>query len=65
MPYAPGARHHDRVDEFTHAESIHVEADPRTVWDVVSDVTRTGEWSWEDYLPPINRSLQELVAAYS
>jgi hypothetical protein len=41
----PGTRHHDRVDEYTHAESIHVEADPRTVWDVVSDVTRTGEWS--------------------
>ena len=27
--------------------------------------TRRGEWSWEDYLPPINRGLQELVAAYS
>ena len=45
-------RHHDRVDDaqpgpddFTHAGSIHVDADPRTVWDVVSDVTRTGEWS--------------------
>jgi hypothetical protein len=33
------------VDEFTHAESVHVDADPRAVWDVVSDVTRTGEWS--------------------
>ncbi|NMO93093.1 SRPBCC family protein [Actinomycetospora sp. TBRC 11914] len=33
------------MDEFTHAESIHVDADPRAVWDVVSDVTRTGEWS--------------------
>jgi hypothetical protein len=50
----PARRHHDRVDDtqptagpgdFTHAESIHVDADPRTVWDVVSDVTRTGEWS--------------------
>jgi polysaccharide pyruvyl transferase WcaK-like protein len=27
--------------------------------------TRTGEWSWEDYLPPMNSSLRELVAAYS
>jgi len=27
--------------------------------------TRTGEWSWEDYLPPMNNSLHELVAAYS
>jgi len=27
--------------------------------------TRTGEWSWEDYLPPMNASLHQLVAAYS
>jgi len=27
--------------------------------------TRRGEWSWEDYLPPISPSLHELVAAYS
>ena len=27
--------------------------------------TRTGEWSWEDYLPPMNDSLRQLVAAYS
>jgi polysaccharide pyruvyl transferase WcaK-like protein len=27
--------------------------------------TRKGEWSWEDYLPPMNASLQQLVAAYS
>ncbi|MGA8761757.1 MAG: polysaccharide pyruvyl transferase family protein [Candidatus Sulfotelmatobacter sp.] len=27
--------------------------------------TRTGEWSWEDYLPPMNPCLRELVAAYS
>jgi polysaccharide pyruvyl transferase WcaK-like protein len=27
--------------------------------------TRRGEWSWEDYLPPTNASLRELVAAYS
>jgi polysaccharide pyruvyl transferase WcaK-like protein len=27
--------------------------------------TRRGEWSWEDYLPQINSSLQQLVAAYS
>jgi polysaccharide pyruvyl transferase WcaK-like protein len=27
--------------------------------------TRTGEWNWEDYLPPMNPCLRELVAAYS
>jgi polysaccharide pyruvyl transferase WcaK-like protein len=27
--------------------------------------TRRGEWSWEDYLPPMNASLQQLVSAYS
>jgi len=27
--------------------------------------TRTGEWSWEDYLPPMNASLRQLVGAYS
>ena len=27
--------------------------------------TRSGEWSWEDYLPPMNASLRQLVAAYS
>jgi len=27
--------------------------------------TRRGEWSWEDYLPPMGPSLHELVAAYS
>jgi polysaccharide pyruvyl transferase WcaK-like protein len=27
--------------------------------------TRTGEWSWEDYLPPMNAGLRQLVAAYS
>lgn len=27
--------------------------------------TRSGEWSWEDYLPPMNQSLRELAAAYS
>jgi polysaccharide pyruvyl transferase WcaK-like protein len=26
--------------------------------------TRRGEWSWEDYLPPMNQNLRELVAAY-
>lgn len=41
--------------EFDHSDSIHVAADPQAVWDVVSDVTRTGEWSpvcvrcvWDD-----------------
>jgi hypothetical protein len=27
--------------------------------------TRRGEWSWEDYLPPMNASLRQLIAAYS
>ena len=27
--------------------------------------TRQGEWGWEDYLPPMNASLRELVVAYS
>jgi len=27
--------------------------------------TRRGEWNWEDYLPPMNASLRQLVAAYS
>ncbi len=27
--------------------------------------TRRGEWGWEDYLPPMNDSLRQLVAAYS
>jgi polysaccharide pyruvyl transferase WcaK-like protein len=27
--------------------------------------TRRGEWSWEDYLPPISSELRELVAGYS
>ncbi len=27
--------------------------------------TRTGEWSWEDYLPPMSSSLHELASAYS
>jgi polysaccharide pyruvyl transferase WcaK-like protein len=27
--------------------------------------TRAGEWSWEDYLPSMNESLRQLVAAYS
>ena len=27
--------------------------------------TRHGEWNWEDYLPPMNASLRQLVAAYN
>ena len=27
--------------------------------------TRRGEWSWEDYLPPMSNSLQQLATAYS
>ena len=26
--------------------------------------TRTGEWNWDDYLPPMSESLKQLVAAY-
>lgn len=33
------------TESLTHAESIHVAADPETVYHTVSDVTRTGEWS--------------------
>ena len=27
--------------------------------------TRKGEWSWEDYLPPMHNSLRQLISAYS
>jgi hypothetical protein len=27
--------------------------------------TRKGEWSWEDYLPPMSTGLKSLVEAYS
>jgi polysaccharide pyruvyl transferase WcaK-like protein len=27
--------------------------------------TRRGEWSWEDYLPPMSEKLKDLVSAYS
>ena len=27
--------------------------------------TRRGEWSWEDYLPPMSEGLKQLVTAYS
>jgi polysaccharide pyruvyl transferase WcaK-like protein len=27
--------------------------------------TRRGEWGWEDYLPPMNALLRQLVSAYS
>lgn len=27
--------------------------------------TRRGEWSWEDYLPPMNDSLRQLISSYS
>jgi hypothetical protein len=27
--------------------------------------TRRGEWSWEDYLPPMGKGLRELMAACS
>ena len=27
--------------------------------------TRRGEWSWEDYLPPMSYGLRQLITAYS
>ncbi|UZG59687.1 SRPBCC family protein [Rhodococcus opacus] len=30
---------------FTYSESIYVDASPQKVWDVVTDIERTGEWS--------------------
>ncbi|WP_024796884.1 SRPBCC family protein [Tomitella biformata] len=30
---------------FAHSESIYIDASPQQVWDVVTDVERTGEWS--------------------
>jgi hypothetical protein len=27
--------------------------------------TRRGEWSWEDYLPPMNAGLRELIPTYN
>lgn len=27
--------------------------------------TRRGEWSWDDYLPPMNDSLRQLISSYS
>lgn len=45
----------DGVGAMTLAESVHVEAPPEAVWALVTDVTRTGEWSpvctacaWDD-----------------
>jgi ribosome-associated toxin RatA of RatAB toxin-antitoxin module len=43
------------TDERTFSDSIHIAASPDAVYDLVSDITRTGEWSpvcraceWED-----------------
>ena len=33
------------VDQFSFADEIHIDASPQRVYEVVSDVTRTGEWS--------------------
>lgn len=33
------------MSELTHAESIVIAASPEAVYDLVADVTRTGEWS--------------------
>lgn len=34
-----------RSARFTHSESIPIDATPQQVWDVVTDIARTGEWS--------------------
>ena len=31
--------------DLTHAESVHVAADPEVVWRLVTDIERTGDWS--------------------
>jgi hypothetical protein len=43
------------MEQLRYSESIHIARSPDTVYDLVSDVTRTGEWSpicqlcwWED-----------------
>ena len=33
------------TEERRHHDSIHVDVAPEQLWDLVSDVTRTGEWS--------------------
>lgn len=33
------------MNDLTHSESILIEASPEAVYDLVSDVARTGEWS--------------------
>lgn len=35
---------HD-AERFTHSDSIFIDAAPEAVWDVVTDIRRTGEWS--------------------
>lgn len=35
----------DRSARFTHSESIRIDATPQQVWDLVTDIGRTGEWS--------------------
>jgi len=30
---------------YSHSESIHIDATPQQVWDVVTQIERTGEWS--------------------
>lgn len=43
------------MEQLRHSGSIHIARSPETVYDLVSDITRTGEWSpicqacwWED-----------------
>lgn len=34
-----------REQHYSHSDSIYVEASPAQVWDLVTDIKRTGEWS--------------------
>jgi polyketide cyclase/dehydrase/lipid transport protein len=38
-------RHTPHVDDLTHSDSVVVAVSPDALYDLVSDVTRTGEWS--------------------
>lgn len=35
----------ENAQRYTHSESIYIDASPEQVWDVVTDISRTGEWS--------------------
>ena len=41
----PGGGHTGGMESLRHSGSVHVARSPEAVYDLVSDVTRTGEWS--------------------